>query len=54
MITVSENVRDGAVVPVLSARRVRGTFGSVTVSISGYSAAALHDHNGVAVRVTGA
>jgi autotransporter-associated beta strand protein len=54
VVAVSGNVGNGAVLPVLSARRVRGTFGSVSVSTSGYSAVAVYDRDGVAVRVTAA
>ena len=32
VVAVSGNVGNGAVLPALSARRVRGTFGSVSVS----------------------
>ena len=40
VVAITGNVHDGAVLPVLSARRVRGTFGSVSVSTPGYSAMA--------------
>jgi autotransporter-associated beta strand protein len=49
-IVLSGSVRDGAVIPVLSARRVAGTFGSV--SVPGYNAVAVYDRHGVAVRVS--
>jgi autotransporter-associated beta strand protein len=54
VVAVSGNVGIGTVLPVLSARLVRGTFGSVSVSTSGYSAVAVYDRGGVAVRVTAA
>ena len=52
VVAVSGNVGSGAVLPVLSARRLLGTFGSVSVSTSGYSAVAVYGIDGVAVRVT--
>jgi hypothetical protein len=54
VVAVSGNVGSGAVLPVLSARRVLGTFGGVLVSTSGYSAVAVYGRDGVAVRVTAA
>ena len=54
VVAVSGRAGNGAVLPVLSARRVHGTFGSVSVSTSGYSAVAVYGRGGVAVRVTAA
>ena len=51
VVAITGNVHDGAVLPVLSARRVRGTFGSVSVSTPGYSAVAVYHHDSVAVHV---
>ena len=51
VVAVPGNAGNGAVLPVLSARRVHGTFGSISVSTPGYSAVAVYDRGGVAVRV---
>jgi autotransporter-associated beta strand protein len=50
-LTFSGNVPDGAVLPVLSARRVSGTFASVAVSAAGYSATANYDRATVTVTI---
>jgi autotransporter-associated beta strand protein len=52
VIILAGDVRYGALIPVLSARLVRGTFGSVSVATAGYRAAARYDRSGVTVRVT--
>lgn len=51
VITLPAGTGDGTVVPVLSARRVRGTFGGVSVSTAGYRAVARYDRDGVTIRV---
>jgi len=52
-VALSGTVANGTVIPVLSARRVTGTFGSVSVTTSGYSAVAVHDRDGVSVQISG-
>jgi autotransporter-associated beta strand protein len=52
LITMSGDIRHPAVIPVLSALRVSGTFGRVTVSTPGYTAVARYDRDGVEVRLT--
>ena len=51
IVALTGDVHGNAVLPVLSARRVRGTFGSVSVSTSGYSAVAVYARDSVAVHV---
>ena len=51
IVALTGDVHGNAVLPVLSARRVRGTFGSVSVSTSGYSAVAVYARDSVAVRI---
>lgn len=51
IVALTGDVPGNAVLPVLSARRVRGTFGSVSVSTSGYSAVAVYARDSVAVHV---
>jgi hypothetical protein len=51
IVALPGDVPDNAVLPVLSARRVRGTFGSVSVSTPGYSAVAVYARDSVAVHV---
>jgi autotransporter-associated beta strand protein len=52
VITLPAGVPGSLVIPVLAARRVRGTFGTVSVTTPGYSAVARYDRGGVTVRVT--
>jgi autotransporter-associated beta strand protein len=52
VITLPSGAPGGQVFQVLSARRVRGTFGSVSVTTPGYLALARYDRDGVAIRVT--
>ena len=52
VITLPAGALRGAVFAVLSARRVRGTFGSISVATAGYRATARYDLDGVSVRVT--
>lgn len=50
-VTLPGPVHDRAVVPVLSARRVRGTFASVSAP-GGYEAVPVYDRDGVAVQLS--
>jgi autotransporter-associated beta strand protein len=52
VITVSAGIRHSAVIPVLSALRVSGTFARVSVSTPGYTAVTRYDRDGVQVRLT--
>jgi autotransporter-associated beta strand protein len=52
VITVPGDIRRSALLPVISARQVTGTFGGVSVSTPGYTAVARYDRDSVAVRVT--
>jgi autotransporter-associated beta strand protein len=52
VITLPTGAPGSGVFPVLSARRLSGTFGGVTVTTAGYRAAARYDRGGVAVHVT--
>jgi autotransporter-associated beta strand protein len=52
VISLPDGISGNAVVPLLFARQVRGTFGSVSVATSGYSAVARYARNGVTVLIS--